>query len=218
MDSTDIIIAIWTLLIVLYFICAIYFFLLQKKAADEKDRRRVLLFAFILFLFMGLSRLFHIISYVNNDENITMYLSQVFLYSTIITIIYSFEKRIIHSTHFFFTILMLIVSILYFIFKTLYLLNQADTILKSLDNTTSLILSLIMAVSVFLLSFMYLKITFQSSGIVRRKSLFVFLGIVLLVFSYGVYLLNKILDDFLVSIISFTLSIISIPFLILGYK
>jgi hypothetical protein len=70
-----------------------------------------------------------------------------------------------------------------------------------------------------ILSIMYLKISIKTSGSVMRKALFLFIGVILISGSYVVFILEEFgISKELIALISFSLSTVSIPFLILGYK
>ena len=93
----DLYIILWIIIIVIYSICAVLFFILWQKAKEEDQRRRIMFLISFLFLFLGLSRVFDLLAYLNKSEpllsSFLWSINQLFLISGLIVIIFSFEKK-----------------------------------------------------------------------------------------------------------------------------
>ena len=224
----DFILMSWGVLVIVFFISSIYFLIQKQKAGEDPDRKRIMNLVFIMFLFIGVSRLIHLIAVINhgafigefNFENELIFsFSELFLYAAIYTIILTFERRIKRTERPYYTITVIFTSIPYVVMRYILLFNQNDTTIDQITLVCSLTMNIVISLFVLALSFMYLKISFKTSGDVRKRSLFVFLGFILLFIGYGVNLLENFgMGRDILAIVSFFLSITSIPFLILGYK
>jgi len=211
---------LWSILVCLYFMCALLFFLFrQKTEKEENQRRRMMFLVSFLFLFLGLSRLFDLLSYLNNMDTTLWAINQLFLISALIVIIFSFEKRITSSSKYILTVALFATEVLYLVFRQLRLMNETDQALNTLSSTFQLILAITMVVAGLSILILYLKIFAQATGQIKTKSLFIIIGILFLILSFGIYLFESLgVNRDLVLLGSFGCSIISIPFLVLGYK
>ena len=228
MATYQILIILWVFLLISLFFCAVFFFILQTRAKTDKIRQKIMRLFFLLFLFFGISRTFHLITYILYGGTSTPYeikveyeliftLSQIFIFSAIIIMITYFEKRIERLSKHYFTILLIIATIVYFIFRHIHIFDSKNEFLILLDNTTSYIVNGIIGVFWIILSLMYLKVSFSTTGKVRRKSLFVFIGFMLLICSYGIFLLDIVINPEIDLFISMILTYGAIPFIIFGY-
>ncbi len=228
MAANQIIIILWMILLISLFSCALFFLIEQRKAKTDKVRQKIMQLFFLLFLFFGISRSFHLITYILYGGTATPYelkvdiefiftISQIFIFSAIVIMILYFEKRIEKLSKHYFTILLIIATCIYFIFRHIYIFDSTNSLLILLDNTTSYIVNGIVGIFWLILSFMYLKMSFSTSGKVRRKSLFIFIGFMLLICSYGIFILDKFINPEINLFISMLLTYGAIPFIIFGY-
>ena len=228
MAANQVIVLLWIILLISLFSCAIFFLILQRRAKEDKIRQNIMRLFFLLFLFFGISRSFHLITYIlyggiptpfelRVEYELIFTLSQIFIFSAIITMIVYFEKRIERLSKHYFTILLIISTIIYFIFRHIHIFDSTNNILFLLDNTTSYIVNGIIGIFWLILSFIYLKVSFSTAGKVRRKSLFVFIGFMLLICSYGIFILDKFINPEINLFISMLLTYGAIPFIIFGY-
>jgi len=230
MDSvSDFIIIFWIISIVVYFISSLYFLIERQNSGEDDVRKRIMTLVFLIVFFIALSRLFHLIVIFRHggyfmadlslENEIIFTTSQIFLYIGVTTIIFSFERKLKKFEKCYFTILLLILAAIYFIFRHIYIFNKNNDTLIFLDFITGYVMNAGYGIFGLILAFMYLRISLKTSGDVKKKSLFVFLGFILILASYSIFFLEDFLvDPELIALISFSLGIIGIPFLILGYK
>ena len=225
---TNPLIILWIILTISLIISGCYFLILSQKAKDEPDRRRIMFLIFFMFIFMGLSRFFHLITILVNgsfyaefgpEAQLYFTISQICLYIGFITIINSFERKIKRWNKTYFTYILIIIAAVYFTFRHIAIFNKGNPDLANLDRISSYALNGALGLFGLYLSSIYLNISLKTSGIVKKKALLVFAGFLLLLASFVVF----VLEDFLISkelvgLISFILLMISIPFLILGYR
>jgi hypothetical protein len=225
---TSPIIILWICLIVALLLSSIYFLTLRQRAGYDLDRQRIMLISFIMFLSIGLSRFFHLIAILRQGsfegdlslENEYIFtVSQVFLFIGMATIFFSFEKKIKRWERYYYTIIIIIVSVIYFTFRHLSLFNKTNNTLIILDKITSYTGNIILGLFGLYLSLMYLKISIKTSGSVKKKGIFLFLGFLLVLGSYVAFVLEDLLViKELTELISLILVFSSIPLLIFGYK
>ncbi|MHA1292370.1 MAG: hypothetical protein ACTSQJ_06845 [Promethearchaeota archaeon] len=223
------IIIYWIILIVSYLMCSFYFFILRYKSGEDEIRSRITTIVCFIFLFIALSRLIHLLvifrhgGFFHDDlsvENELLFMvSQILFYSGVITIIFSFERSTKKFEKPYFTILNSIIASLYFIFHGLHILNKSNITLFLIENIISYLLNSIIGILGLVLALTYLRISIKTSGEVMKKAFLVFIGFILLIISYSVFIFEEFLiSQNLIAIISFTVGLCGIPFLIFGYK
>jgi len=211
MVDETILLTLWLALVIISYIVAVYFLILQQKE-DTDAKRRILFLVFCLFLFMGLSRMFHLLSYINNNEPTLFAINQLFIISGLIVIIFSFEKNIARGSKNILTIALVATEVFYFVFNVI-IINIA-----LISDISQLVLAFTMLVAGVSILLLYLKMYFQATGEMKKKSLLIIIGILFMILSYGVFILIGPIEESLISLISFICTMISIPFLLLGYK
>ncbi len=222
------IVILWIILIIALLLSSVYFLIQHQKAKNDQARLRIMLLIFIMFLSIGLSRLFHLIAILNHgafvgafslENEFIFTISQVFLVIGLIMIIYSFEKRIQQWKRNYYTILIIIITVIYFIFRHLSIFNKTDTTLSALSKITSYTGNIVLGLFGLYLSLMYLKISVKTAGSVKRKAFLAFTGFFLLLGSYTTFILEDLLvSKELTELISIMFVLFAIPFLIIGYK
>jgi len=224
----DFIYLYWIVLVISFFLCAGYFFYQKHKAAEDEDRQRIMMIVLFIYLFLGISRLIHLIanlrhgSFVGDyslENDLIFSFSEIFFYFAIFIIVFAFERRIKQSERKLYTIIIIVVTIPFLIMNYVAMFNMDNPVIVFITNTISVIMNIVLVAIVLILSFMYLKISFKTSGEVRRKALFIFLGYFILILGNIINVLEEFgLGKDTIAIIAFTFSLSSIPFLILGYK
>ncbi len=228
-DQIAIVIYLWIILDICFFATSFYFFILGRKAKEDKDRRQIALLVCFIFLFIGLSRLFHIIAAVNEGsltremsfENQFIFLiSQIFFYIFNTNIIFYFERKIrrVKNKAYSITFITIILIITYFIFHFLYIFDRTNELLFTLDTYSSIAMNIFIGILALILAFMYLRISFKTAGEIKKKAFLIFLGFFLLILSYTVNIFEIVFGYELISIIGSIFSFCAIPSLILGYK
>ena len=222
------VVILWIILIIALVLSSVYFLIQRLKAKDDPARKRIMLVIFIMFLSIGVSRLFHLIAILNHgsfegdfslENNLIFTISQVFLIIGLIMIIFSFEKRIYQRKRNYYTILITIISVIYFVFRHLSMFNETDTTLSTLAKILSYTGNGILGLFGLYLALMYLKISIKTSGSVKRKAFLAFTGFFLLLGSYTTFILEELLVDTEITyLISIMFVLFSIPFLLFGYK
>ncbi len=228
----EFIISFWIAIIISLFLSSIYFLNLKRKTNEDIDRRRFMTLIFVMFLFLAISRLFHLISLLRHgslegvgvvgfsiENELIFTMSQIFFYLALITLVASFEKRIKHSKNFYYTIILSGLVAIYFVFRHIYIFDKENETLYFIDLLTSYMLNICVGIFSLYLSLMYLKISFKVAGSIRRKAFSIFIGFILLAGSYTAFILEDFaINPEIIAIISSSLLISSIPFLIYGYK
>lgn len=230
MDSLlTFIITSWIILIISYLITATYFFYLRHESSYDEDRRKIMLLIGFVFLFIAISRLIHLtVLFLHGDlfkeelsleHDLIFQLSPILFYSGVITILYSFERRIGKREHNYLTILLIVIAIIHFLFVYLYMFNPNIELIYLLEYIVSWVWNIIAVIIFAIVALMYLRISFKTAGEVRKKALLIFIGFVCLMLSYMLFGL----EDFgvsreLIGLLSAIFGILTIPFLIYGYK
>lgn len=231
-NLTPFIVGYWIVAISAFLMGSVYFFVLGYQAKAKKERRRIMSLISLMFMFLALSRMFHLIAIVNHgilenvgygnlslENELLFTISQIWFYASLIMIIASFERKLELTKHNFYTMLCLFITIYYFIVRYLYVFNKQDQLIHTIEIISSYIMNLIFGIFGVALSLMYLKITISASGDVKRKALMIFIGFVVLILSYVIFILEDFLPDIeIVATASFTFCVISVPFLIYGYR
>ncbi|MHA1149493.1 MAG: hypothetical protein ACTSR8_14760 [Promethearchaeota archaeon] len=232
-EITIVIYILWIILIISFLISSLYYFILYNKVEDDLARKRITRLVAIFFLFLALSRLFHLLAYVRHggfenfnagylslEVELLFTLSQIFIFMGMILIIFYFENQLKRDNLKVYTIFNTLICGIYFSIKYTYIFNVNNHALAILEFITSYILNFIIALFGLILSLMYLKISLKTSGVVMRKAFFIFLGFLLLLSSYALAIFEDfvVIDIELIYILSFLIALISIPFLIFGYN
>ena len=227
-STENVIILYWYILIVSFILTALFFFIQKRKASEDIDRQRIMFIVMCIYLFMGISKLFHIIAIIRQgnffedfslENDLIFSISEIFFYLAIFTIIFAFERRIKHSEKNPYTIILLLISTPFFILRYIRSFDMSNTSLESITFIASMAMNILLLIFVLLLSFMYLRISLKTSGDVRKKALFVFIGFMFLIASSTITFFEEFgMGKDLIAVITSTCSILSIPFLILGYK
>jgi hypothetical protein len=227
---TELVSSLMLILVVTYSICASYFFILRNKSGEEEIRKRIMTVVFVVFLSIALSKLIHIIiifrhgsvyfaGLLSFENSVLFTFSQIALYIGIIAIIFSFERRMEKIKRPYGTIISTILAVIYFVFDYLSLFNMENTTLEMIGKMASYIFNGAVYLLAFILAFMYLKVSFKTTGIVKRRSLSVFFGYFLLLISYFVFVLEDLfVDPQLIAVMAFIFGMIPVVFMIYGYR
>jgi len=229
-SETEIVSFLMLIQIIFYFLCSLYFLVLKHKAKEDSARKRIMTIIGFIFFFIALSKLIHLIviflhgsayfkDILSFENSFLFKFSQISLYTGIIGITFAFERRLEKFERNYATIVSSISCIIYFFIEYLYLFNLTDQNLKNIAKIGSYLFNGIIYIVTFILAFMYLRIALKTSGDVKRRSLFVFIGYFLLLLSYFVLILEEQLVSLaLIAFISFIFGILGAIFLIFGYK
>lgn len=215
MDQTTLI--MWIIIISLYAIGAIIFAISRAKA-DEVLRKRLMTLVTTFFVSLSISRLFHLLSVLNENDQLLFGINQLFLIIALVFVIFTFENKIENRSRNILTVGLVIAEILYIVFHAINVLNAGNDTYKMLDDVFSLILASMMGIATLSIFYLYFKIAVKSTGIVRRKGLVLSFGIIFLIASYLIFGLSDAFPPETVEMASFAMTVIGVPLLIYGFS
>ncbi len=161
---------LWYIVIVILFASAMLF--LYSAMIAEFDTTKLGYFAHGVFcIFYGIARLLWIIS-VHNPANFIFLVSLGYVFGSISLVfwVYTIEKYIVPFTKKIFTMIALILVL--FSILSLTLVLDRDIVVIFLNTLTPICVGFIL--------FIYLYIVIKSEGTVRKKVIFLFIGVLLL--------------------------------------
>jgi len=224
LDSLSfIVIILWIIIVGCYLISGLLFVRQSFKYADE-PRVKILAFVGLCLILVAISRLFHPVLFIFGDSQIYIsYISQGIFIAAIIMLVFYLERVIYPSSHYIFTIILVIGEIVFVVGEIL--LNYGVAFIG--PEVLTLIVPIVVIFAGLFMAVLYIKIAIQSSGEARKDAIYIIIGGI---FFAGSYLLSG-LEEVVLSLISgleginlflailaVLLALLALPFMLKGFR